>query len=190
MTSRIGILIFAGATLLAAEYTIDGARSTVSFSVRHLMVNDVRGQFSGLKGSVSYDPDNLAASNVEASVEAGSINTGIVKRDAHLRSADFFDTAQFPKVTFKSTSWKRESGRMKVSGELTMHGVTRAVVFDMESQVGETRYPDGTVRTSAKLRGKINRQEFGLKWNRIMEGGGLTVSDDVSITIDIEAIRR
>jgi len=173
-----------------ADYAIDGAHSSVSFSVRHMMVANVRGQFSGLRGTVSFDPNNLPANKVDATVEAGSVNTGIVKRDDHLRSADFFDIAKFPTLSFKSTKWSREGGHLKVTGDLTMHGVTKSVVFDVEGPAPEVKSPDGTIRTGATVTGKINRQDFGLKWNRVMEGGGLTVSEEVSITLDIQAVRK
>jgi polyisoprenoid-binding protein YceI len=190
MTIRFGLLILAARAASAAEYVIDGANSSVTFSVRHMMVTNVRGQFAGLKGTVSYDPNNLAACKVDASVEAGAINTGIVKRDDHLRSADFFDVAKFPTLSFKSTKWSHEGGRMKVTGDLSMHGVTKSVVFDVDGPAPEVRSPDGGFRTGATVTGKINRQDFGLKWNRVMEGGGLTVGEEVSITLDIEATRK
>lgn len=190
MTSRFGLFALAASTVFAADYVIDGAHSSVTFSVRHMMVTNVRGQFAGLKGTISYDPKNIAASKVDASVEAGSVNTGIVKRDDHLRSADFFDIAKFPTLSFKSTKWSREGGRIKVTGDLTMHGITKSVVFDIEGPAPEVKSPDGGFRTGATVTGKINRQDFGLKWNRVMEGGGLTVSEEVSITLDIEATRK
>ncbi|MBM3757581.1 MAG: YceI family protein, partial [Acidobacteria bacterium] len=158
--------------------------------VRHMMVTNVRGQFSGLKGTISFDPNNLPASKVDATIKAGSLNTGIVKRDDHLRSADFFDIAKFPMLSFKSTKWSREGGRVKVTGDLTMHGVTKSVVFDVEGPAPDVESPDGTIRTGATVTGKINRQDFGLNWNRVIEGGGLTVSEEVAITLDIEAIRK
>jgi polyisoprenoid-binding protein YceI len=190
MTIRFGLVLIAACAASAAEYVIDGAHSSVTFSVRHMMVTNVRGQFAGLKGTISYDPNNFSACKVDASVEAGSINTGIVKRDDHLRSADFFDVAKFPTLSFKSTKWSREAGRIKVTGDLSMHGVTKSVVFDLDGPAPEVKSPDGGFRTGATVTGRINRQDFGLKWNRVMEGGGLTVSEEVSITLDIEATRK
>jgi polyisoprenoid-binding protein YceI len=184
------LLPLAALTAAGAEYTIDSAHSSVSFAVRHMMVTNVRGQFSGLKGTISYDAKNLAASKVEATVQAGTVNTGIVKRDDHLRSADFFDVAKFPAISFKSTKWWREGARIKVAGDLTLHGVTKSVVFDLEGPAPEVKAPDGGFRTGATATAKINRKDFGLTWNTVMEGGGFTVGDEVSLTLDIEAGRK
>jgi len=163
---KLEILIFAAASVFAADYTIDTAHSSVSFSVRHMMVTNVRGQFAGLQGTIRYDSKNLAASKVDATIDAATVNTGIGKRDDHLRSADFFDVAKFPKMTFQSTKWSKEGDRVQVTGNLTLHGVTKSVVFDLEGPAPEVKAPDGGFRTGATATAKINRKDFGLAWNK------------------------
>jgi polyisoprenoid-binding protein YceI len=177
------------ASLLAASaetYRIDGAHSAANFSVRHMMVSNVRGQLGRLSGTVEFDAANLAASKVTASVDVKAINTNEPKRDDHLRSADFFDVAQFPNAMFESTKWWKDGDKVKVAGNLTMHGVTKPVTLDLEVSA-PVKDAKGGSRIGATATGKINRKDFGITWNRMLDNGGVTVSDEVQVTLDIAA---
>jgi len=175
--------------LYAEDYKIDSAHSRAHFSVRHMMVSNVRGEFSKVTGTVSYDEKNPAAISVEASIDAVTINTSEQKRDDHLRSPDFFDVAKFPAITFKSKSARKTADGLALTGDLTIHGVTKEVVLNVENPSAELKDARGGARRGASATTKINRKDFGLTWNRVLEAGGVTVGDEVSITIDIEATR-
>jgi polyisoprenoid-binding protein YceI len=152
-----------------------------------MMVSTVRGDFSKLSGAVELDEKDITKSAIQASIDVASINTGVAARDNHLRSADFFDVAQYPTITFQSKSIEKAAdGRLKVTGNLTMHGVTKEVVLDVEPLSPILKDPSGTLRTGTSGTTRISRKDFGLTWNRALEGGGVAVSDEVSITIDIE----
>lgn len=169
-----------------AEWTIDGAHSAAQFSVRHLMVSTVRGQFGKVSGKVSFDSANLIKSSVEATVDVASIDTREPKRDAHLKSPDFFDVEKFPTMTFKSTSVRPvEPGKLQMTGDLTIHGVTRQVTFDVEGPSAPVNAGRGQ-KSGASATAKIKRSDFGITWNRAIEAGGVTVGDEVTITIDVE----
>jgi polyisoprenoid-binding protein YceI len=186
---RISALLLASIAAIGAEYTIDSTHSAATFGVRHMMVTNVRGQFSKVTGKVVYDPKNLASSKVEATIDASSIDTQEPKRDAHLKSADFFDVAKFPTLTFRSTKWMRENGKLKIAGDLTLHGVTKPVVLDVEGPATEVKGASGMM-IGATASTKISRKDFGLTWNKLLDTGGAVVGDEVSITLDIEAIRN
>jgi polyisoprenoid-binding protein YceI len=182
-------LLLASALGFGAEYTIDAAHSAAHFSIRHMMVSTVRGDFSKVTGKIVYDPNNLAASSVEASIDVSTVNTREPKRDAHLKSADFFDVEKFPTMNFQSTKWYKEGGKLKIAGNLTIHGVTKPVVLDVEGPSPEVKV-NNAVRTGATATVTINRREFGLNYNRLIETGGLVVGDEANLTIDIEAIKK
>jgi len=189
---RFVILMLASAAMLPAEpvkYELDPAHSSASFSVRHLMVSNVRGEFARLSGSVVYDPDNLAACRVEV-IDAGSINTREPKRDAHLKSADFLDVANHPQIKFAGKRFYRESGSLKVLGELTIRGVTKEVVLAVDGPTPEVKDPWGNRRIGATATATINRTDWGLTWNRALEAGGVVVGEQVAITIDLEAVKK
>jgi polyisoprenoid-binding protein YceI len=175
---------------LAADYSIDPAHSSASFGVTHMMVSTVRGQFSKVSGTVRYDPNDLAGSRVEASIDAATIDTQQAKRDAHLRSADFFDTEKYPNITFRSTRWTRENGKLKIAGDLTIHGITKPVVLDVTGPGAEVKGADGSMLIGATASTTVSRRAFGLTWNKLMETGGAVVGDEISITLDIEAKRK
>jgi polyisoprenoid-binding protein YceI len=170
-------------------YTIDPAHSSVHFSVRHLMVSNVRGEFSKLSGTIRVDTDNLADSSVEASIDATSINTREPDRDTHLKSADFLDVEKFRTITFKSTKVTPHEGGAAVVGDLTIHGETRTVTLDVEGQAEEIKDPWGNQRIGLSATAKLSRKEFGLTWNAALEAGGVMVGDEVKVTIDVEAVR-
>ena len=170
-------------------YAIDPAHSAVHFSVRHMMLSNVRGEFTKLSGTVTFDPENAAAANVEATIDATSISTRDDQRDGHLKSADFLDVEKFPTITFKSKQIKLGSGEAKVTGDLTIHGVTREITLDVEGPTSEVKDPWGKQRVGASATAKLSRKDFGLVWNAALETGGVMVGDEVKITIDVEAVR-
>lgn len=170
-------------------WTIDAAHSHIGFSVRHMVVSTVRGQFNAVRGTLEFDDANPAASWVEAEADTASIDTHDANRDAHLRSADFFDAEQFPKLTFKSTKVEGNSGDFKVTGDLTMHGVTKPVTFDVEYS-GFVKDPYGLNRAGFSAQAKINRKEFGLNWGPLLETGGAVVSDEVKLNLEFEATQQ
>jgi len=154
------------------------------------MVSTVRGHFGKLTGTVRYDPANPSAASVQAEVDVSTIETRELKRDAHLKSPDFFDVEKYPTMSFKSTKAEAAgAGKLKVTGDLTIHGVTRQVVFDVDG-LSQPIKDRGGLRLGAMASAKINRKDFGMTWNRVLEAGGLTVGDEVTITIDAELIQR
>jgi polyisoprenoid-binding protein YceI len=171
-------------------YEIDSAHSGAHFSVRHLMISNVKGEFSKVTGTVVFDPQNPAATRIEATIAADTINTRDATRDAHLKSADFFETEKYPAITFKSTQVVQENGTLQVKGDLTMHGVTREVVLDVDGPTPEVKDPWGNIRVGATASAKINRKNWGLGWNAALETGGVVVGEEVKITLDIEAVRN
>jgi polyisoprenoid-binding protein YceI len=180
----------ASLTSAPAVWQIDAAHSSAQFSVRHLMISNVKGEFTKVTGTIVYDPANPADSKVDVTIDADSINTRDAQRDTHLKSPDFFDTAKFPTITFRSTEIRRSEDGGKIRGDLTIHGVTREVVLDVEGPTAETKDPWGFTRIAASATTKINRKDFGLTWNSALETGGVLVGDDVKITIDLEAIKQ
>jgi len=170
-------------------YEIDPTHSSVHFSVRHLMVSNVRGEFSKVSGTIQFDPQNPAASTVQASIDATSINTRDDQRDGHLKSADFLDVEKFPTITFQSTKIEAHNDGGKVTGDLTIHGVTRPITLTVEGPTEEIKDPWGKQRIGASATAKLNRKDFGLVWNTALEAGGVLVGDEVKITLDLEAVR-
>ena len=175
---------------LAADYDIDSAHSAAQFSVRHLMVSNVRGSFKKLTGKVVFDESNPSATVVQASIDVSTVDTGEPARDTHLKSPDFFDLAKFPTMTFVSRSAIRTSQGVDLSGDLTLHGVTKAVVLHVSDITKEIKDPRGMLHIGATATTVINRQDFGMVWNHNLDGGGVVVGNDVTITIDIEVARK
>jgi polyisoprenoid-binding protein YceI len=173
------------------EWQIDPAHSAAHFSVRHLMISNVRGEFGKVSGNAVLGPADLTRSTVEVSVETATIDTREPQRDEHLRSADFFDVANYPAMTFRSKQITAAGAdRFKVTGDLTIRGVTRGVTFDVEGPAPVIKDPWGNVRTGATATAKINRKDFGLVWNALIEGGGVMVGDEVSITFEGELVQK
>ncbi|HTU33667.1 MAG TPA: YceI family protein [Candidatus Acidoferrum sp.] len=171
-------------------WNIDPAHSVAEFKVRHMMIANVKGHFSGITGSLTLNDGDVTKSSAEASIDASSLNTREPQRDAHLKSADFFDVEKFPKLSFKSTRITRgKEGELQVAGDLTIHGVTRSVVFALDSFSEPAKDPWGNVRIGLSATTKINRKDFGLTWNAALETGGVLVGDDVTITLDVQFIR-
>ncbi len=170
-------------------WQIDNTHSQVTFSVRHMMVTTVKGQFNVLSGKLEIDEQHPENSWVEAEVDAASIDTRDERRDGHLRSPDFFDAANYPTITFKSTKVEAVGDHeYRVSGDLTLHGVTRQVTFDAEYS-GQLKDPYGMQRAGLSAKATINRKDFGLSWDQALESGGVLVGDKVTIEIDLAAVR-
>ena len=175
----------------AATYDIDSAHSAATFTVRHLMVSNVRGEFGKTTGTVVYDEKDPTKSTVEATIDVSTINTRDPKRDGHLKSPDFFDAEKFPTITFKSKAITRAGkGKLKMKGDLTMHGVTKEVVLDLEAPAKPVKSPWGTEVYGVQAAGKINRKDFGVSWNKTLEAGGLLVGDEVRIAINVEFVKK
>ena len=170
-----------------ATWSFDSSHSHVGFTVRHLMISKVRGQFNKWSGTFDYDPADPAATKIDVTIDAASIDTREEKRDAHLRSPDFFDVAKYPTLTFKSTSVTGEGDELALAGDLTIHGVTRPVHLKVES-LGATKDPWGGERVGFSATVAINRKDFGLHWNVALEAGGVVVGEKVDINIEIEAV--
>ncbi len=188
----VALALVAGANCAqASPWDIDPAHTSVEFKVRHLMISNVRGQFHGVKGMVDLKGGDLSGSVLDVTIDASSIDTGVEKRDVHLRSPDFLDVEKFPSLTYRSREVTTvEAGQMKVVGDLTIRGVTREVVLDVEGPTQALTDPSGNVRIGASATTKINRKDYGLVWNKVLEGGGVVVGDEVTITIEIELIKR
>ena len=167
----------------AKEFVIDNTHSNIGFSIKHMMISNVKGNFNIYSADIDYDTDKKVFTKLSAKIEAASIDTGISKRDDHLKSSDFFDVEKFKTIDFVMTSMKDG----KVHGTITIHGITKSLV--LESTVhGVIKDFQGHQRVGFTLEGKLNRKDFGLVWNKILEGGGLTVDDTVNLSIEVEAI--
>src|SRR5262245_12191555 len=170
----------------AATFEIDPVHTTVQFAVRHMMVSNVRGTFGKVSGTVTLDETDPTKSSVDATIDASSIDTREPKRDTHLKGPDFLDVAKYPTITFKSQSAaKVADGKYQVTGDLTIHGVTKEVVLDVDGSPKTITDPMGNVRTGGTVHTKINRKDFGITWSKSLDGGGVMVGDDIDITIDL-----
>ena len=173
-----------------STWNIDPVHSVVEFKVKHMMISNVKGHFSKFTGTLTLDEANPANSSAEASIEVASIDTRDAQRDGHLKSADFFDVEKFPTMTFKSTNVKatgKDSGT--VEGDLTIHGVTRKAVLEVEGPTAPGKDPWGNTRVAVSATTKISRKDFGLTWNAPLETGGILVGDEVTITLDVQFVK-
>lgn len=178
------------AMAFATTWSIDPEHSNIGFKVRHLMVSNVKGQFDKHNGVVNIDDKDITKSKVEVSIDTASINTNVQKRDDHLRSADFFDVATYPAMTFVSKKVvKAGKDKLKVTGDLTLHGITKEVFLNVEGPTTEVKDPWGVIRRGAVASTKINRKDFGLVWNKALETGGVVVGDEITITLEVEMIK-
>jgi polyisoprenoid-binding protein YceI len=174
---------------MKTSYRIDPVHSSAQFIARHMMITNVRGSFSGVQGTVVYDPANPAESSIEAVIDVNTISTGEPQRDAHLKSADFLLADKYPTITFKSAKVEPAGdGEWNVTGALTIRGVTRDVALKVEGPATEGNDPWGNVRSGASAATKIKRGDFGLSWNAALETGGFLVGDDVKISVSVQAI--
>jgi len=171
-------------------WNIDPAHSVAEFKVKHMMISNVKGHFAKVTGRLTLDESDLTKSKVETEIEAASIETRDAQRDAHLKSADFLDVEKLPKLSFNSTriSLVRD-GELTVEGDLTIHGVTRKVVFTVEGPTPPTKDPWGNTRVGVSATTKINRKDYGLTWNVALETGGILVGEEVTITLEAEFIK-
>src|SRR5687768_17908240 len=178
-------------SMSSERWEIDSSHSGIHFSVRHLVIAKVRGQFSRWTGTLQVPADrDFTRASLDVVIDASSIDTGVADRDAHLRSADFFDVERYPEITFKSTTVTQTAAdRLRVNGALTIKDVTRDVVLDVEV-LGQAKDPWGNERAAFSATTSIDRREFGLTWNQVLETGGVMVGDRIDITIDIEAVRQ
>ena len=174
----------------AATWNIDPVHTVAEFKVKHMMISNVKGLFTKVAGAMTLDEADVTKSRIEASIEAGSVNTRDAQRDAHLKSADFFDVEKFPELSFKSTRVTRAGdGELAVTGDLTIHGVTREVVFAVEGPTPPAKDPWGNTRVGLSATTKISRKDYGLTWNAALETGGILVGDEVTITLDAQLVR-
>lgn len=190
-TAALAAAISLPATAATSTWQIDPNHSAAQFAVRHLAISTVRGAFTKVSGTVQMDDKDISKSSVEVTIDAASVDTRVADRDKDLRSDHFFDTAKYPTLTFKSTRVEQVApGVLKVTGDLTIHGTTKQVVLEVEGPTVPVKDPWGNQRAAASASTKINRQDFGVKWNATMDNGGVVVGDEVSITIDVELVQK
>jgi polyisoprenoid-binding protein YceI len=172
----------------AASWEIDTSHSSAEFKVKHLMVTNVKGTFSKVTGNIELDEKDISKSSVTANIDASTVNTGDPKRDEHLRAPDFFDVAKFPQITFKSKKVAKGAGKdeLKVTGDLTLHGVTKEVVLDTTLSPDAIKDPWGNTKRGAVATTTLNRKDFGLTWNKALETGGVVVGDEVKVELNLE----
>jgi polyisoprenoid-binding protein YceI len=174
----------------ATTWNLDPIHSSAQFKVKHMMISNVKGEFHSIKGSVTLDSADITKSSVEATIDVSTINTREEQRDGHLKSADFFDVAKFPTMTFKSTEIRKTGvDTLAVSGDLTIHGVARNVVLDVEGPTAPIKDPYGNTRIGLSATTHVNRKDFGLTWNGALEAGGIIVGEEVAITLDLEFVK-
>jgi len=179
------------AHVLAGTWELDSVHTGVQFKVRHLMVSYVRGNFENVSGKIVYDEKDVSRSSADITIDAASINTRVAKRDKHLKSPDFLDVEKHPYLTFRSKKVETEGGgKIRMTGDLTIRGVTREVVLDVEGPTPPVKDLEGKTRVGGVASTRINRKDFGLTWNKALETGGVVVGDEVEITIDIEIVKE
>jgi polyisoprenoid-binding protein YceI len=185
----LAVALPAGAA--TSTWQIDPQHSSAQFAVRHMAISTVRGAFSRITGTLVFDDQDVTKSTVEVSIDVSTVDTREPDRDKDLRSDRFFDVAHFPTMTFKSRKVEQAgAGKLKVTGDLTIRGTTKEVVLDVDGPTPPVKDPWGNQRTAATATAKVNRQDFGVKWNAKLDNGGVVVGDDVSITIDVELVQR
>jgi polyisoprenoid-binding protein YceI len=190
VTASLAAVLSLPAAAATSTWNIDPAHSSAQFSVRHLAISTVRGTFSKLNGTVQLDESDITKSTVNVSIDVATVDTHEPDRDADLRTDKFFDVAKYPTMTFKSKKVEQVApGKLKVTGDFTLHGVTKEVVLDVEGPTPPVKDPWGNQRAAVSASTKINRQVYGVKWNANMDNGGVVVGDDVSITLDVEMVK-
>lgn len=173
-----------------STWNVDPSHTHAAFTVRHLVISNVRGEFGKTTGTLTLDEGDVTRSKVEATIDVASVNTREPKRDEHLKSPDFFDVAKFPTMTFKSTKVEKAgAGKLKVTGDLTLRGVTKPVVLDVEGPTAEIKDPRGNARRGVSATATINRKDFGVAWSKLIEAGPV-VGDEVKIEIEAELVKQ
>jgi polyisoprenoid-binding protein YceI len=184
-------LVLIPLTVSASTWQIDPDHTSIQFKVRHLMVSNVKGVFHKFNGTVDMDDKDITRSRAVVTIDTNSIDTGVVKRDEDLRSDHFFEVAKFPTMTFVSKKIMRNGAdKLKVTGDLTIHGITREVLLNVEGPSAAVRDPWGGTRIGATAVTRIDRKDFGLTWNKVLETGGVVVGDEVEITLEVELVRK
>jgi polyisoprenoid-binding protein YceI len=184
------LVIFISASF-AAEWNIDPMHSQANFAVKHMMVSTVHGSFNGLKGSVDYDPAHPKATKAELTIDATTVDTRNDMRDKDLKSDHFFDVAKFPTITFVSTKVEPAGeGKLKISGDMTLHGVTKEVTWLVEGPAAGVKDQKGNLHSGATATTTVNRKDFGLTWNKTLDGGGVMVSDEVELSVEVELVEK
>jgi len=187
VTAGLAAALSLPAAAATSTWQIDPAHSAAQFAVKHLAISTVRGAFTSVKGTVQFDDKDITKSSVEVTIDVNSVDTRQPDRDKDLRSDHFFDAEHFPAITFKSKRVEQVSpGKLKITGDLTIHGITKEVVLDVDGPTAPIKDPWGNQRMAINATTKINRQDFGVKWNATMDNGGVVVGDEVTITIDAE----
>jgi len=185
LAAAVSLPAFAGVT----TYNIDPRHTFANFAVTHLMISTVRGEFHAVNGSVIVDDGDISKSSVAVTIDASTVDTREPDRDKDLKSPNFFDVEKYPTITFKSTKVEQAAnGRLKITGDLTLHGVTKSVVLDVTVPKAPIKDPWGLQRTAVSGSTRINRQDFGMNYSKTLDTGGLVVSNDVDITLDVEMI--
>ncbi len=174
---------------MKTTYKIDPAHSSAQFVVRHMMITNVRGGFSAVQGTVVFDPNDLSASSIDVTIDVNSLSTGDAARDTHLKSPDFLDAEKYPTITFKSKTITKHGDDLRAKGDLTIHGVTKEAILNVEGPTPEEKDPWGNVRMGASATTKIKRSDFGLTWNAALESGGFLVGDELKIELDASLIK-
>jgi polyisoprenoid-binding protein YceI len=191
VTAGLAGLLSLPASAATSTWQIDPAHSSAQFAVRHLAISTVRGAFSKVTGTVVFDDKDVSKSSVDVTIDVSTVDTREPNRDKDLMSDHFFDVAHYPTMTFKSTKVEQAGvGKLKITGDLTIHGTTKQVVLDVDGPTAAVKDPWGNQRAAVNATTKINRQDYGVKWNATMDNGGVVVGDDVSITIDAEMIQK
>jgi polyisoprenoid-binding protein YceI len=191
ISATLAAVLAVSAAATTTTWQIDPQHTAAGFAVKHLMISTVRGQFKGVTGTVNWEDQDISKSTVDITIDANTVDTSEPKRDADLKSDKFFDVAKYPTITFKSKKIEQVSaGKLKIIGDLTIRGVTKEVALDVEGPTPPVKDPWGNTRVAANATTKVNRQDFGVKWNANMDGGGVVVGDDVAITIDLEMIKK
>jgi len=191
LTAGLAAVLSLPAGAATSEWKIDPQHTSAQFSVRHMAISTVRGAFSKVTGAILLDDSDITKSTVDVTIDVSTVDTREPDRDKDLRSDKFFDVAHYPSITFKSKRVQQVStGKLKVTGDLTIHGTTKEVVLDVEGPTAPVKDPWGNVRVAVTATTKVNRQDFGVKWNATLDNGGVVVGDDVNITIDVEMIKQ
>jgi polyisoprenoid-binding protein YceI len=191
LTAGLAVVLSLPAGAATSEWKIDPQHSSAQFSVRHMAISTVRGAFSKVTGTILLDDSDITKSAVDVTIDVSTVDTREPDRDKDLRSDKFFDVAHYPSITFKSKRVQQvATGKLKVTGDLTIRGTTKEVVLDVEGPTAPVKDPWGNVRTAVTATTKVNRQDFGVKWNATLDNGGVVVGDDVNITIDVEMIKQ
>ncbi len=170
-------------------YQVDPDHTVIGFSIRHMVISDVKGRFNKFSGVVAYDPEDISTLKASGTIDAASVDTSSRKRDEHLRSADFFDVAQYPNITFESARVEKQGDGYVLFGNLTIRGVTKEVALPI-MVTGPITDPWGKTRIGIEVNGSINRKDFGIVWGKVMDNGGLLIGDEVKIAINAEAVKQ